>query len=152
MGARLTAQSMGKKAESFILDWLSKRDKWTYVARFSDNYDANKGRWGKSKVVNVGKKPSDAVAIFSGITYFLEIKATTNVKGLTPSLFKTQEGERTRIINAGGHYAYLVYSIVRKRWYFIDAEILVPTDTWEDLETDRCWCESFPEVPGLLLN
>ena len=79
---------MGKKAESFILDWLSKRDKWTYVARFSDNYDANKGRWGKDKLVNVGRKPSDAIAILGGVTWFLEVKTTTNEKGLTSSLFK----------------------------------------------------------------
>ena len=142
---------MGKKAESFILDWLSKRDKWTYVARFSDNYDANKGRWGKG-IVNVGRKPSDAVAIFGGVTYFLEIKTTTNEKGLTPSLFKSQIGERERILKAGGNYAYLIYSVVRKRWYFKTAECLVPTDTWDDLEEDRCWCSSFPEVPGLNLN
>ena len=147
-----TAQAMGKKAESFILDWLSKRDKWTYVARFSDNYDANKGRWGKGGVVNLGRKPSDAILIVNGITYFLEIKTTTNQKGLTPSLFKTQESERTRIMAAGGHYAYLIYSVYRKRWYFKDAEFLVPTDTWDMLEEDHCCCSTFPEVPGLVLN
>lgn len=149
---KLNAQSMGKRAESFILDWLSKRDKWTYVARFSDNYDANKGRWGKGGVVNLGRKPSDAIAIFSGVTYFLEIKTTTNEKGLTPSLFKSQISERERILKAGGNYAYLIYSVVRKRWYLKTAEYLVPTDTWDDLEEDCCWCSSFPEVPGLFLN
>lgn len=149
---KMTAQSMGKKAESFIIDWLSKRDKWTYIARFSDNYDANKGRWGKGNLVNLGKKPSDVIAVFSGVTYFLEIKTTTNPDGLTPSLFKTQASERTRIITAGGHYAYLIYSVARKRWYFKDAEFLVPNDTWEELEEDGCWCKSFPEVPGLVLN
>lgn len=152
MTVKMSAQSMGKKAESFILDWLSKRDKWTYVARFSDNYDANKGRWGKDKLVNVGRKPSDAIAILGGVTWFLEVKTTTNEKGLTSSLFKTQAGERDRIIKAGGHYAYLIYSVVRKRWYLIDAYFLVPTDTWEELEEDGCWCTDFPEVPGLILN
>lgn len=149
---KLNAQSMGKRAESFILDWLSKRDKWTYVARFSDNYDANKGRWGKGGVVNLGRKPSDAIAILGGVTYFLEIKTTTNEKGLTPSLFKSQISERERILKAGGNYAYLIYSVVRKRWYLKMAEYLVPTDTWDDLEEDCCWCSSFPEVPGLILN
>ena len=149
---KLSAQSMGKIAESFILDWLSKRDKWTYVARFSDNYDANKGRWGKGGVVNLGRKPSDAIAILGGVTYFLEIKTTTNEKGLTSALFKSQVGERERILKAGGNYAYLIYSVVRKRWYLKMAEYLVPTDTWDDLEEDCCWCSSFPEVPGLTLN
>lgn len=150
--AKLSAQSMGKIAESFILDWLSKRDKWTYVARFSDNYDANKGRWGKGGVVNLGRKPSDAIAILGGVTYFLEIKATTNEKGLTSALFKSQIGERERILKTGGNYAYLIYSVVRKRWYLKMAEYLVPTDTWDDLEEDCCWCSSFPEVPGLILS
>lgn len=149
---KLSAQSMGKIAESFILDWLSKRDKWTYVARFSDNYDANKGRWGKGDVVNLGRKPSDAIVILGGVTYFLEVKTTTNEKGLTSALFKSQVGERERILKAGGNYAYLIYSVVRKRWYLKMAEYLVPTDTWDDLEEDCCWCSSFPEVPGLTLN
>ena len=152
MAEKTSAQAMGKKAESFILDWLSKRDKWTYIARFSDNYDANKGRWGKGGVVNVGRKPSDAIAILGGVTWFLEVKTTTNEKGLTSSLFKTQAGERDRILKAGGHYAYLIYSVYRRRWYLKNAEFLVPTDTWEELEEDGCWCKNFPEVPGLILN
>lgn len=138
-------QNIGKKAEKFIINWLEKLNKFVYVARFADTYDANKGRWGDptQKKTVITRKPCDIMLIMDGETYFCEIKATANEKGLTPSLFKEQVAERTRILKARGQYLYLIYSYATKKWYWILAEDLIENATWKDLiyyEID------FPEV------
>lgn len=141
----MTPTQIGKVAESFIIDWLSKRDKYTYVARFADTYDANKGRWGTNqKKVVLPRKPCDMMLVMNGITYFCEVKASTDKKGLTSGLFSTQVSERTRINKAGGNYAYLIYSVDREKWYFINYIDLVSDDTWDDLEN---FSVDFPKVP-----
>lgn len=141
----ITPSQAGKIAEEFIINWLSNRDKKTYVARFSDTYDANKGRWGNptQKKVILPRKPCDIMLIMNGETYFCEIKTSTSKRGLTPSLFKQQVSERTRIVKAGGKYIYLIYSADRKKWYFIPYPDLIDDDTWEDLID---FYIDFPEV------
>lgn len=57
------------------------KSKYIYVARFSDTYDANKGRWGTGqKKVVLPRKPCDIMLIMNGITYFCEIKTSTSKK------------------------------------------------------------------------
>lgn len=145
VGKEISPAQAGKLAEDFIIDWLSKINKFIYVVRFSDTYDANKGRWGTNqKKVILPRKPCDIMLIMDGITYFCEIKASNSKKGLTSSLFSTQVSERTRIAKAGGNYAYLIYSIVRQKWYFVNYEDFISDATWDDLEY---FYIDFPEVP-----
>ena len=136
---------VGKIAEEFIIDWLSNRDKRTYVARFADTYDANVGRWGTNqKKVVLPRKPSDIMLIMNGVTYFCEIKTSTNPKKISAGLFSTQRAERTRIEKAGGNYAYLIYSTVKEGWYFVPSLDLEENSLWEQLDV---FYVDFPKVP-----
>ena len=137
---------LGKKAEKFILDYLKNRDKYTYVARFVDTYDANKGRWGDStqKKTKVERRPCDAMLILDGVTYFCEVKATTNEIGVQSGLFSKQKAERTRIMKASGNYLYLIYSYHLKQWYKVPASQLNENANWFELSDFKI---DFPKVP-----
>lgn len=136
----------GKKAEDFILDYLANKSKTIYVARFSDTYDANKGRWGNPlmKKVFLKRKPSDAVVTINGITYYVEIKSTHSTKGITSGLFSQQKGERIRIENAGGYYVYLIYSFHTQKWYWVFSTQLKENSKWSEMEK---FFIDFPKVP-----
>lgn len=144
-GKEITPSQAGKIAEEFIIKYLSNRDKHTYICRFADTYDANKGRWGdpNQKKVIIPKRPCDVMLIDGGKTYFCEIKTSCSERGLTRSLFSQQSPERTRILKAGGNYAYLIYSVVRENWYFIPAELLDEMANWGELTG---FCTTYPEV------
>lgn len=139
---------LGKYAEKFILNYLANRDKNTYVARFVDTYDANKGRWGDStqKKVIVEERPCDAMLIYDGITYFCEVKSTESKIGVSPSLFKKkgQKAARLRITNAGGSYLYLIYSYALEQWYWVTYLDLNENANWFELENFKI---DFPKVP-----
>lgn len=136
----------GKKAESFILDYLDSLGKYVYVKRFADTYDANKGRWGDSnqKKVMIPKRPCDAMLIYNGVTYFCEVKSTERQSGVTSSLFSEQVPERTQIVKAGGKYLYLIYSYFKQQWYWVPFEFLNENAKWCELEKFRV---DFPKVP-----
>lgn len=138
--------NIGKKAENFIREYLKGLGKYIYIARFADTYDANKGRWGdpNQKKVFIERKPCDFMLIYNGITYFCEVKATINTKGLKSSLFSEQVPERTRILKAGGRYLYLIYSAFTKYWYWIEAPDLDENARWDQLEPYSV--PNFPEV------
>lgn len=144
-GKEMTPSQAGKVAEEFIIKYLSNRDKKTYICRFADTYDANKGRWGdpNQKKVIIPKRPCDVMLILDGKTYFCEIKCSCNSKGLTRSLFSQQTAERTRILKAGGNYIYLIYSVMHERWHIVPAELLVEDLTWDEMMD---FCVDFPEV------
>lgn len=139
--------NLGKHAENFILDYLKNKDKKTYVARFVDTYDANKGRWGKTgqTIVPVEERPCDAMLIYEGVTYFCEVKATENETGIKSSLFstKSQLASRKRITNAGGSYLYLIYSYAKEQWYWVPYLDLNENAKWEQLESFKI---DFPKV------
>lgn len=137
---------IGKIAENFIYDYLDNKGKDVYVCRFVDTYDANKGRWGdpSQKKVLIRRRPCDFMLVTNGVTYFCEVKATTNSKGLTSSLFSQQVAERTRIQAAGGLYIYFIYSVEKKKWYWVTSTTLKTNATWEALET---FSIDFPPVP-----
>lgn len=137
---------LGKKAEKFILNYLANRDKKTYVARFVDTYDANRGRWGKQgqTLVAVEKRPCDAMLIYGGITYFCEVKSTSSPVGLSPSLFKSQRGVRERIAKAEGSYLYLIYSYSQEQWYWVPYLDLNENANWYELNNFKV---DFPKVP-----
>ena len=136
----------GKKAEKFILDYLDKRDKYTYVARFVDTYDANKGRWGDAtqKKVIVEERPCDAMLIDGGVTYFLEVKSTSDKVGISSNLFSKQKAARIRITKAGGSYLYLIYSYFYEQWYRVPYSELNENANWFELEKFKV---DFPKVP-----
>lgn len=140
--------NLGKRAEEFILDYLSKMSKECFVCRLADTYDANRGRWGnpEMKKVVLERKPCDAVMTWNGCTCYLEIKATENVKGLTPSLFSQQHWARTRIRAASGQYVYLVYSYRQEKWYWLSSDTLNEKATWEELNFQKKYID-FPKVP-----
>ena len=139
-------ENIGKKAEKFIINYLESLGKYVYVARFADTYDANKGRWGDptQKKTIITRRPCDFMLIYGRDSYFCEVKATTNTKGLTSSLFKEQVAERTRILKAGGRYLYLIYSAFTKYWYWIEAPDLDENAMWDQLEPYSV--PNFPEV------
>lgn len=136
----------GKKAEKFILNYLDKLNKDTYVARFVDTYDANKGRWGSKDLVAIEERPCDAVLIYGGKTYFCEVKSTTNLSGLTSALFnkRGQKKSRIRVTYAGGSYIYLIYSYAKQQWYWVPYTDLKETANWYELEPFKV---DFPRVP-----
>lgn len=138
---------LGKKAEKFIIDYLKNRDKKTYAVRFVDTYDANKGRWGKEgqTLVTVEGRPCDAMLIADGITYFCEVKATSDKVGIKSSLFQKQKANRKRILNAGGSYLYLIYSYAYQQWYWVPALDLNENASWGELYNFRI---DFPKVPN----
>lgn len=138
--------NLGKKAENFIIDYLRNRDKKTYAVRFVDTYDANKGRWGKKgqTIVSVERRPCDAMLIADGITYFCEVKATSDPVGVNSALFSKQKAERLRITNAGGSYLYLIYSYAYKQWYWVPYLDLNPNASWGELIEYKI---DFPKVP-----
>lgn len=137
---------LGKHAEKFILNYLGNRDKKTYVARFVDTYDANKGRWGdpSQKKVIIEERPCDAMLICDGITYFCEVKSTESKTGISSALFKKQKGPRLRITNAGGSYLYLIYSYALEQWYWVLYLDLNENANWYELENFKI---DFPKVP-----
>lgn len=138
---------LGKKAEKFIIDYLKDRDKKTYAVRFVDTYDANKGRWGVpgQKKVIVEKRPCDAMLVVDGVTYFCEVKATSDRVGINSGLFSTQKGARLRITNAGGNFLYLIYSYTQEKWYWVPYADLNPNASWGELEK---FSIDFPKVPN----
>lgn len=141
------SNNLGKKAESFIIDYFdSLKSKQIYAARFADTHDANKGRWGdpSQKKVIIPRKPCDMMLVVKGMTYFCEVKSTENKKGLKSSLFTEQYAERTRIVNAGGSYLYLIYSYAKEKWYWVPFEDLNENATWEEL--DKFFVD-IPKVP-----
>jgi hypothetical protein len=139
MTGQRTAQSFGKRAEKFILDYFNNFSKDIYITRFADTYDANRGRWGNpnQKKVIITRRPSDAIMVCGGITSFVEIKCTENKTGIIPTLFSEQTAERTRIKAAGGRYVYFIYSRFLKTWYAIETEELAENGfklSWEQLK------------------
>ena len=136
----------GKKAESFIIDYLDSLGKYVYVKRLADTHDANKGRWGDStqKKVIIPKRPCDAMLIYRGDTYFCEVKSTISQTGLSSNLFSEQKPERIRIVKAGGSYLYLIYSYFKEQWYWIPSEFLNENAKWCELEKFKV---DFPKVP-----
>lgn len=142
------SSNLGKKAEDFILDFLSTHSKKCFISRFSDTYDANKGRWGNPSIKKVvlEKKPCDAIMTWNGVTYYLEVKATENIKGLTSSLFSQQKWARTRVEAADGIYLYLIYSYSQEKWYWIKSTELNEKASWEELNDKKFYID-FPKVP-----
>lgn len=136
----------GKKAETFILDYLDSLGKYVYVKRFIDTYDANKGRWGDptQKKVPIPRRPCDAMLIYKGDTYFCEVKSTISETGLSSSLFSEQKPERTQIVKAGGSYLYIIYSYFKEQWYWIPFNFLNENAKWCELEKFKV---DFPKVP-----
>ena len=142
----MSNNAMGKKAESFALHYLESLGKDVYVTRLVDTFDANKGRWGDpaQKKVIIPRRPSDFIIVMKGRTFFCDIKSTSNVYGLTASLFNEQIAERTRITRAGGEYVYLIYSYAHSKWYWIPFTELDVKAKWEDLEK---FFIDIPKVP-----
>lgn len=141
-----TSNRLGKVAEKFIFNYLDNYGKRIYVSRFIDTYDANKGRWGdpSQKKVKIDRRPCDFILVIDGVTYFCEVKATANKRGLKSSLFSQQKAERTRILAAGGLYIYFIYSLEKEKWYWIASSKLDANAKWEDLEP---FVVDFPKVP-----
>lgn len=135
--------SKWKLGEKEVYDYYSSQ-RHSYIYRFTDTHDVNsqlKGfnqRMGINQpngMVYVPANPSDFLVIYKNRTFFLEVKTTENIKGVTYSLFKQQEGFRDRIIRCGGEYWYHIYSIVNKQWYMVPGELIAekPTCKWEEL-------------------
>lgn len=146
----MTAQG-GKLAEKKILNWLKNQRKDLYISRFVDTYDANRDRWlvANQKKVIIPRRPSDAIVVEKGVTYFLEVKTSDNKSGVTSTLFREQVAERTRIEAAGGLYVYLIYSTLRETWYKVSSSTLQIFNyncSWDNLEQYKC---NYPKVRDL---
>ncbi len=126
-----------QKAEDIVYNYFSSR-KDSYITRLKDTHDINAQlrRFGERPIILGKKRESDFIVIEDGITYFAEVKCTTNVKGVTKSLFSSQEGKRNRILRANGSYHYFIYSTVREQWYMVPAVVIAenPNRTWEELK------------------
>jgi hypothetical protein len=148
----VSTQAFGKRAEKFLIDHLNSIGKDVYAVRFVDTYDANKGRWGNpaQKKVVIARRPSDAILVIEGLTVFIEVKCTESKTGVTPALFSEQVAERTRIENAGGDYAYFIYSRFLHKWYFISSWKLAEHNykvSWKELDNLVVGECTVPPVP-----
>lgn len=128
--------SKWKLGEKEVYDYYSTQ-KNAYIYRFSDTHDVNAQlkRFG-DKMIYMSPKPSDFFAIYWGHSFFLEVKTTENIKGITSSLVKQQAGMRDRILKCDGEYWYHIYSIVNKQWYMVPGDVVAknPNSTWEQLK------------------
>lgn len=126
-----------QKAENIVYNYFSSR-KDSYIMRLNDTHDINAQlrRFGEKPIILGKKRESDFIIIQGGYTYFAEVKCTSNVRGVTSSLFKSQEGKRNRILRVGGSYAYFIYSTVREKWYIVPGSIIEknPNRCWDDLK------------------
>lgn len=126
-----------QKAEDIVYNYFSSK-KDSYITRLTDTHDINAQlrRFGERPIVLGKKRESDFIVIEDGVTYFAEVKCTTNVRGVTKSLFSSQEGKRNRILRASGLYHYFIYSTVREQWYMVPAVVIAenPNRTWDELK------------------
>lgn len=128
--------STWKLGEKEVYDYYSTH-KNSYIYRFSDTHDVNAQlKHFGDRMVYAAKTPADFLVVHKSRTFFLEVKTTSNVKGITSSLFKQQAGLRDRILKCSGEYYYHIYSIVNKQWYFVPGWVISESAnrTWEELK------------------
>lgn len=132
-----------QKAEKIVYDYFGS-SKDSYITRLSDTHDINAQlrRFGEKPIVLGKKRESDFIIVQNGLTYFAEVKCTSNIRGVTKSLFESQEGKRNRILRVGGNYQYFIYSTVREQWYIVPGSVFYenPNRSWEDLKYYKVGC------------
>lgn len=107
--------------------------------RFTDSADINRQSYKKGVrfVVTEVTNPSDFIVTCNGVTFFAEVKCTSDEKGVKPTLLKQQGGSRRRITAAGGEFLYFIYSAHHKEWYKVHASDFIDknkTVTWDELK------------------
>lgn len=114
-----------KLCEKIVFDYYN-RDKYTVCTRFIDSADLNRESYKRgAKFTATGiSQPSDLIITERGRTFYVEVKSTSNPRGITRSLIKRQAGSRKRILMARGEYTYFIYRVPTKQWYIIDGRFV----------------------------
>ena len=125
-----------KQAESDFESFMNARGKKAYVHRLTDTAQAKATGGKKAFVVN---QPSDYLGVLDGLTFFGEVKSSTNRTSFPYSnIKKTQLAHARRIIMAGGSYLFFIKSYALDKWYIVPAQFIINNKTsksskWTDL-------------------
>lgn len=100
--------------------------------------DARKLHGMNKKRVATGKQPSDRLVTVGGITFYAEIKYTTDPHRFSFGLMKPgQKGHATMVVAAGGEYRVYVKSEHTGLWYNIPYQAIqdhtAQSFTWAEL-------------------
>ncbi len=87
----------------------------------------------------VGNQPSDRLITHQGVTFYAEVKSTTNPTSFAFALLKPgQIGSAKMITTAGGSYFVFVKSLILDRWFKVPFSVIddAPGSSikWQDLE------------------
>ena len=100
--------------------------------------DARALRGMNKRPTAVGKQPSDRLVTFDGVTFFAEVKFTTDPRGFNFNLIKPgQWGTAIMVTAAGGDYRIYIKSAVTGDWYCLPFSVIqgwpARSMTWSDL-------------------
>lgn len=140
-----------KQCEKIVFDHFNNDFGKNSVAyRFTDSADINRQSYKKGMrfVVTEIINPSDFIITCSGVTSFVEVKCTSDEKGVKPALLKQQGGSRRRITAAGGSFIYFIYSTHTKKWYKVPAEVFI--DNKKTIEWGELDCFTYNRLKGIL--
>lgn len=116
-------------------------DHWTRLGKKACLFefrDARKLHGMNKKRVATGKQPSDRLVTYNGVTFYAEVKYTTDPVRFSFGLMKPgQHGHALRTILAGGEYRVYVKSAHTGLWYCIPYEVIrnhtAKSLTWAEL-------------------
>ncbi len=126
-----------KQAEKEFEGFFKALGKKAYFHRLTDTAAA-KATGGKQAFVVA--QPSDYVGVLQSVTFFGEVKSSTNPTSFPYSnIKKNQLAQARRIIMAGGHYLFFIKSYALDKWYLVPAQVVINNQTsksskWTDLE------------------
>jgi penicillin-binding protein-related factor A (putative recombinase) len=104
-----------QKAETDFEDALDALGKSAYYHRLTDASDI-KGLTGQ--VSNQACQPSDYIVVVRGVTYFAEVKSTSDATAFRFSLLRpSQSAHALRITRAGGQHTVWVKHVPSARWF-----------------------------------
>lgn len=129
---------MWRKCEQTIFKYYNEHfGKKSTCFRLVDNADINRQGYklGQKFVVTNIKNPSDLIITANGITFYAEVKCTSNPRGVTSSLLGQQNAAIKRIIAAGGMYMYYIFHETTHQWYIVPSEAFAKSKniSWKDL-------------------
>ena len=118
----------------------AKYGKNLFIHRFPDSKDVSRRQYNNPnkfgpRLTLIPPQPSDFICTLNGDTFYAEVKATSNTKGIYTGLFTQQKNARTRIRAASGRYLYFVKNLNTGIWYKFWIEEVNPNSTWENLQT-----------------
>lgn len=127
-----------KQAEKDFEDAFDQYGKGVFVHRLSDTAQAKATAGKKAFVV---AQPSDYLVTLNGVTFFAEVKSTTDPTTFHFANIRKQQLAKSRqIVMAGGTYLFFIKSEELNQWFCVPAAIIHAVDrtkksmSWLELE------------------